>query len=210
MVRILKNITSAPKRVRRSLCTVPGALHRPGGKWRLENALCRRSGQPQSEHYDMVVLSVGLEIDPDTKNLATKLGLDLNQYNFAVTDVFAPVTTSRPGVYTCGLLQAPKDIPSSVTEASAAACAAGIELAEARGTQVKPRELPAELDVADQPPRIGVFVCNCGINIASVVDVKEVAEYAGTLPNVVYIGDNLFTCSQDTQEKIRKVIEENT
>ncbi len=75
--------------------------------------------------------------------------------------------------------------------------------------QVKARELPAEKDVANQPPRIGVFVCNCGINIASVVDVKEVAEYAATLPNVVYIGDNLFTCSQDTQEKIRKVIEEN-
>ena len=166
------------------------------------------SGELQSEYYDMVVLSVGLEIDPDTKNLATKLGLDLNQYNFAVTDVFAPVSTSRPGVYTCGLLQAPKDIPSAVTEASAAACAAGVDLAEARGTQVKVRELPPELDVADQPPRIGVFVCNCGINISSVVDVKEVYKYAATLPNVVFTGENLFTCSQDTQEKLRKVIEE--
>ena len=167
------------------------------------------NGEVQSENYDMVVLSVGLEVDPETVNLAKKLELDLNHYNFAVTDVFAPVSTSRPGVYTCGLMQAPKDIPSSVTEASAAACAAGVRLAEARGTRVKARELPTEKDVANQPPRIGVFVCNCGINIASVVDVKEVAEYAATLPNVVYIGDNLFTCSQDTQEKIRKVIEEN-
>ncbi len=167
------------------------------------------NGEVQSEYYDMVVLSVGLEVDPETVNLAKKLDLDLNHYNFAVTDVFAPVSTSRPGVYTCGLMQAPKDIPSSVTEASAAACAAGVSLAEARGTLVKARELPMEKDVANQPPRIGVFVCNCGINISSVVDVKEVAEYAATLPNVVYIGENLFTCSQDTQEKIRKVIEEN-
>jgi heterodisulfide reductase subunit A-like polyferredoxin len=166
------------------------------------------SGEPQSEYFDLVVLSVGLEVDPDTINLAKKLGLDLDHYNFAVTDVFAPVSTSRPGVYTCGLLKAPKDIPSAVTEASAAACAASVDLAEARGTRVKVRELPPELDVTGQPSRIGVFVCNCGINISSVVDVKEVSRYAETLPNVVFTGENLFTCSQDTQEKIRKVIEE--
>ncbi len=165
------------------------------------------SGEPQSDYFDLVVLSVGLEVAPDTINLAKKLGLDLDHYNFAVTDVFAPVSTSRPGVYTCGLLKAPKDIPSAVTEASAAACAASVDLAEARGTLVKVRELPAELDVSGQPPRVGVFVCNCGINISSVVDVKEVSRYAATLPNVVFTSENLFTCSQDTQEKIGKVIE---
>ena len=45
--------------------------------------------------------------------------------------------TSRPGIYTCGVFQGPKDIPSSVTEASAAACLAGAGLAEARGTDIQ-------------------------------------------------------------------------
>ena len=53
-----------------------------------------------------------------------------------------------------------------------------------------------------------MFVCRCGINIAGVVDVPGVAEYARSLPNVVHVEDNLFSCSQDTQEKIAKVIKE--
>ena len=64
------------------------------------------------------------------------------------------------------------------------------------------------MDVRGQAPRIGVFVCRCGINIAGVVDVPGVAEYARTLPNVVYVEDNLFSCSQDTQDKMAKVIKE--
>lgn len=163
----------------------------------------------QEERFDIVVLSVGLEPHPDTKELAKKLGIDLNRYGFAVTDTFSPVSTSRPGVYTCGVFQGPKDIPSSVMESSAAACAAAIDLCAARGSMVQVREVPPERDVSEEAPRIGVFVCNCGINIASVVDVKAVASYAETLPGVVYTGDNLFTCSQDTQEKIRSVISEH-
>ena len=56
-------------------------------------------------------------------------------------------------------------------------------------------------------PRIGVFVCHCGINIAGVVDVVAVAEYARTLPNVVYADHYTFTCSTDSLDKMRQVIE---
>src|SRR5208282_6555846 len=90
-----------------------------------------------------------------------------------------------------------------------AACAAAIDLAPARGSQVKVREVPVEKDTSEEEPRIGVFVCNCGINIASVVDVKDVTKYAATLPNVVYTTDYLFTCSQDSQEKVKEIIKEN-
>jgi len=166
------------------------------------------AGEARREHFDMVVLSVGLEVGPDTVAMAENLGIRLNHYNFAVTEGSAPVTTSRPGVYTCGLFPGPKDIPTSVTEASASACAAAIDLAGARGTRIQSRKLPPEQDVAGQPPRIGVFVCNCGINISSVVDVKDVTQYAATLPNVVFATDSLFTCSQDNQEKLKKVMEE--
>jgi len=63
--------------------------------------------------------------------------------------------------------------------------------------------------VSGQAPRIGVFVCHCGTNIGGVVNVPSVAKYARTLPDVVYAEDNLYTCSTDSQERIKKAILEN-
>jgi len=167
-----------------------------------------KSGTMKQETFNMVVLSVGLQIQPGTVELAKRLNVKLNKYNFVESDPFTPVSTSRPGIYTCGVLQGPKDIPESIAEASAAACLAGAELAEARGTEIPNVEIPEQIDVAGQRPRIGVFVCNCGINIGGIVDVPSVKDYAATLPNVVFTDDNLFTCSQDTQDIIKeKIIE---
>ncbi len=157
----------------------------------------------------MVVLSVGLTIPESAVDLARRLDIKLNKYNFAASEPFSPVETSRPGIYTCGVFQGPKDIPGSVTEASAAACLAGSELSEARGSDIKPVVIPDEKDVAGDDPRIGVFVCNCGINIGGIVDVPAVQDYAAGLPNVVFTDSNLFTCSQDTQEKIKEMITEH-
>jgi heterodisulfide reductase subunit A-like polyferredoxin len=164
------------------------------------------TGQMQEEIFDMVVLSVGLQVSDSQLELAKRLDIDLNKHNFINTEPFKPVSTSRPGVYTCGIFQGPKDIPSSVTEASAAASAAGLDVAEARGSDTKVRVVPEEIDVREEDPRIGVFVCNCGINIGGIVDVPAVQKYAGTLTNVVFTDSNLFTCSQDTQEKIKEKI----
>ena len=167
------------------------------------------SGAMQEEIFSMVVLSVGLQVQPDAAVLANRLGIELNEYNFAKVNPFAPVVTSREGVYTCGVFPGPKDIPSSVTEASAAACLAGAELSESRGKDIEKIELPPQKDVSAEDPRIGVFVCNCGINIGGVVDVPDVTEYAETLPNVVFADNNLFTCSQDTQDIIKERIIEH-
>jgi len=167
-----------------------------------------QSGELTEEHFDMVVLSVGLQVTPETAALAKRLEVETDSYNFAVTHPFSPVETSRPGVYVCGVFQGAKDIPSSVTEASAAACAAGMHLTAARNTLTRSVELPEELDVSMADPRIGVFVCNCGINIAGVVDVAAVEEYARSLPGVVYAGQNLFTCSQDSQDQMKVIIKE--
>jgi len=165
-------------------------------------------GEFVQEHFDMVVLSVGIETPKEVIELADRLGVDLNEDQFCRTETFKPVTTSKEGIYVCGAFQGPKDIPSSVTEASAAACAASIDLAEARGTQVKTVEVPEEMDVSDQEPRIGVFVCNCGTNIGGVVDVAAVVEYAASLPHVVFADQNLFTCAQDNQERMKAVFKE--
>jgi heterodisulfide reductase subunit A-like polyferredoxin len=166
------------------------------------------TGQLQDEMFDMVVLSVGLQVPDQVAKLARRLNVALDRYNFTVSHPFAPVETSRPGVYACGVFQEAKDIPSSVTEASAAAGAAGGHLAPVRNTLTKELELPEERDIAAEDPRIGVFVCNCGVNIAGVVDVQAVEAYAQSLPNVVFAGQNLFTCSQDSQDQMRETIDE--
>ncbi len=166
-------------------------------------------GQPLEESFDLVVLSVGLQISPSTIDLAERLGLELNKYNFIQTDPFLPIQTSLPGVYVCGSSQGPKDIPSSVAEASAAACAAGKNLFQSRNTATQQPHIPEERDVESQEPRIGVFVCNCGINISGVVDVSSVERYSAGLPNVVYTTQNLFTCSEDAQQDMKEAILEN-
>jgi heterodisulfide reductase subunit A len=164
------------------------------------------NGELHDEVFDLVVLSVGTQIPEGVSALAERLGVELNAYRFCATTSFHPVETSRPGIFVCGIFQGPKDIPSSVTEASAAACAACSELVPARGTLVQEKTYPEEREICFQKPQIGVFVCNCGVNIGGVVRVPEVAQYARTLPNVVYVQENLFSCSQDAQEQLRQVI----
>ena len=163
-------------------------------------------GTIKEEIFDMFVLSVGLETHQDVADLSKRIGVDLDEYLFTKTDSFHPVATSVEGIYACGAFTGPKDIPQSVMEASASACAATEHLASARNTRTKILELPPERDVSEEPPIIGVFICNCGINIGGVVRVPEVAEYAKTLPNVAYVEENLFSCSQDTQEKMTDII----
>ena len=166
-------------------------------------------GVMHREVFDMVILSVGLTIPKASVDLAHRIGVDLDKYNFVKTSTFNPLLTSRPGVFVSGTFQGPKDIPSSITEASGAAGAAGIHLAAARHTLTKTVSMPEERDVLGEEPRIGVFVCKCGINIAGVIDVEEVANYTNNLPNVVYTGENLFTCSQDTQVSIKELIDKH-
>ena len=166
------------------------------------------SGELQTEIFDMVVLSIGLQTSPETVALAEQLGIELTSGNFCKAPTFAPVSTNRPGIFASGAFQGPKDIPQAVIEASAAATAAGEILAEARGTNIIQAEEVPETNVAGDRPKIGVFVCRCGTNIAGVVDVPAVAEYAATLPYVDYTADNLYSCSQDSQETMAKIIKE--
>ena len=166
-------------------------------------------GELRQETFDMVVLSVGLETSPEALELARKLDIDLTESQFCRTGSFAPVATSKEGIYVCGAFQGPKDIPQSVIEASSAAAQAGALLSKARHTLTKAKEVPEQRDIRGERPRIGVFVCNCGINIGSVVNVPAVRDYAKTLPYVEYVADNLYSCSQDTQETMAEVIKAN-
>ncbi|MHC4526854.1 MAG: 2Fe-2S iron-sulfur cluster-binding protein, partial [Planctomycetota bacterium] len=166
-------------------------------------------GNFQKQHYDLVVLSTALIAPKDVGMLKEAAGVDLNRYNFVDTEPFASEDTSRQGVYVCGAVSEPKDIPETVIQASAAAARASELLAEARGTLIEEKEYPPERDVSDEPPRIGVFVCHCGINIGGVVNVEDVVEFAKTLDNVSYCEHSLYTCSQDNQQRIKEIVQEH-
>ncbi|MFQ6057592.1 MAG: FAD-dependent oxidoreductase [Anaerolineae bacterium] len=159
----------------------------------------REQGAPiTEEEFDLVVLSVGMEISDSVRKLARDLGIELDDYGFCHTVRFDPVQTSRPGIYAIGPFTEPKDIPETVVDASGAAAQAGGLLAASRGTLSRRAEYPPERDVAGEAPRIGVFVCHCGNNIGGFLDVPAVAEYARSLPGVVHAEDLLYACSQDS------------
>ncbi|MBE0480263.1 MAG: FAD-dependent oxidoreductase, partial [Dehalococcoidia bacterium] len=165
-------------------------------------------GKKVQEEFDMVVLSIGLTPSTSTKKLAGILSIELDRFGFCQTDELQPNMTSKPGIYVAGVFDAPMDIPESVMHGSSAASLASGAIAEARGSMVVEKEYPPEIDVSGQEPRIGVFVCRCGTNIARVVDVPSVAEYARSLPYVVHAEENLYTCSTDAQVKIIQTIKE--
>jgi heterodisulfide reductase subunit A len=167
-------------------------------------------GTIKTEEMDMVILSTGMDTESHADFLQNCLHLELDQNGFVRTDPMKPIETSVPGIYVCGVASGPKDIPDTVAQASGAAAKAAILLKDVRGTEVEEIKLPKPLKVSpDDEARVGVFVCHCGHNIASVVDVKAVAEYAETFPNVKYATDPMYACAADTQLVIKEKIKEH-
>ena len=166
------------------------------------------NGDPKSDVFDLVVLSVGLNPPAGAEEFSKILGINLNEYGFCETSVFHPLETSREGIYVSGAFAAPKDIPTTVAESSGAAAKAGACIVDANFEPCAPKEFPAEKDVAGEEPRIGVWVCECGINIGATVNVPEVADYAATLPGVVYSTKTMYACAQDTLQAISQAIQE--
>jgi heterodisulfide reductase subunit A-like polyferredoxin len=187
---------------------MPSTIRQDAATGNLEIQYALPDGRLITETFDLVVLSVGLQAPKGMGHLAEELKVDLTADGFCKTTNLSPLNTSREGVYVCGPFAEPKDIPETVMSASAAAARAMTLLAEGRHTLVAPKVYPPEIDVTGQEPRVGVFVCHCGTNIAGVVDVASVTEYARSLPNVVVADHNLFTCSTDSQAKIQAAIKE--
>lgn len=165
-------------------------------------------GEVVVEAFDMAVLSIGFEAPGDVTSLARQFDIALDPHQFASTSCFEPVKSSRGGVYVVGAFNSPKAIPRSVVQASAAAASVSTLLAEQRGTLTKTKLYPLERDISGEEPRVGVFVCSCGVNIAGIVDVDQVVAYAAQLPQVTCVENNLFSCSADAQASITEKIHE--
>ncbi len=158
------------------------------------------------ETFDMVVLSTGFRPAAETTRLADTLGIELNAHHFAQTDSFSPVSTSRPGIYVCGVFESPKDIPETLTQASASACLAGKHFFQPERLGTPELDYPPERDITDERPRLGIFICDCGKNIGGVVDVDDVVSYSRMLPHVAVAQPVGYGCSRESMATIQKTI----
>jgi heterodisulfide reductase subunit A len=161
-------------------------------------------GARVEDDYDMVVLANAASPSSGMTDLAQCLGIELDEDGFvrAQENEGGLVVTSRDGIYAAGCAAGPKDIPDSVAEGSGAAALALSHLT-ARHWPEPPDVEPIE-DL--HPPRVGVFVCHCGSNIAGVIDVHELTEYSRQLPDVVYAAHQMFSCAGNTQKEMEEAI----
>ncbi|MFH0982997.1 MAG: 4Fe-4S binding protein [Planctomycetota bacterium] len=157
---------------------------------------------------DLVVLSVAAAPNDGAAQLAKLLGIETDQYGFIARKdpAVSAVESTREGIFVAGSAVGPQVIPDCVAQASAAAARAQLFLG---GHRVEKKEEPVEpLDLSGAP-RVGVLVCHCGLNIAVVLDVAELAQYAAGIAGVVVAESNLFACSATGQERLVELVREH-
>jgi heterodisulfide reductase subunit A len=148
------------------------------------------NGKVERIKVDLAILSSAAVPSAGTKELAEILGIELDQTGFfKPKEVNSPLESTKEGIYLCGCSGGLKDITDSVAFGSASALKVSSHL---KGQKIKREPLKVEQIDTSGEPRIGVFVCHCGINIAGVVDVSAVEEYAKGLPDVVFVMKDLF------------------
>ncbi len=161
---------------------------------------------------NLVILATPLVPSDGTKELSKILSIEQDEYNFfKENSYFNKSSSSREGVFLCGFCQGPMDIPETVADASGVAGQVAALLSAAKFSQIKEKalEVPEKEVKTTDEPRIGVLICHCGINIGKYVEVPNIAEYIRTLPNVVHCEDNLYSCSSDSQARIKELIKEH-
>ncbi len=166
------------------------------------------TGEPLKLEADLVVLSVAARPNETARDLAETLGVELDRYGFfrkRDPDSFY-LETTRDGIYLCGSAGGPQVIPDCVAQASGAAALAAKHVAQCR----VPDEV-LEVDAVDTSgePRVGVFVCHCGANIAGLLNIANLVEHARGLGDVVYASDEMFACSDISQRAIQEAILEH-
>ncbi|TET81063.1 MAG: FAD-dependent oxidoreductase [Candidatus Heimdallarchaeota archaeon] len=167
------------------------------------------TGDVEVSEFDLVVLANAVTPRKDAKQLARILGIEQNELGFFKTkDSTEDLRSTREGIYVTGSCQSPDDIANSVAKAGGAAVLAATHAVPLSGEETKIELPPLKPVNPKDDPRVGVFICRCGINIAGYMDVPTLVDYAKTLPNVVYTMENKYSCSQLTQDIIKEKIEE--
>jgi heterodisulfide reductase subunit A len=157
---------------------------------------------------DLVVLSVAAAPNDGAIKLAETLGIETDNYGFIARKdpAISAVESTRDGIFVCGSAVGPQVIPDCVAQASATAARAELYLA---GHRVEEKEEPVEAMDLSGPPRVGVMVCHCGVNIGGILDVDDLADYASEMPDVVVSTTDLFSCSSTGQDQLVELIREH-
>ena len=157
---------------------------------------------------DLVVLSVAAAPNDGAIRLAETLGIETDQYGFIARKdpAISAVESTRDGIFVCGSAVGPQVIPDCVAQASATAARAQLYLTGNRAEEEEDAVEPLDLS---GPPRIGVMVCHCGVNIAGVLDIEDLVEHASELPDVVAASHDLFACSTTGQEALLELVREH-
>ncbi len=171
--------------------------------------------------FDMVVLSVGQTPAAEFSSLCQTLGVRQNQWGFCSPSVsvrknvsvtengFSVAETSREGIYVCGSAAAPKDIADTMIEADAAACLVSKLLSQERQQPIEAVSQTETPEMADEEPRLAIFLCTCGGELTTGLDISAIAESCRELPDVVLVEEIPYLCQRDTLEKVKESIRES-
>ena len=177
----------------------------------------QNGGQIKEDHFDMVVLSVGVRPPSGAAIVSSQLGFDLNQYGFCQTDKFNPLETSQPGIYVCGAFSSPKEIAETIIDSAGAAGDVmrlfQNNLGSSYSTREYPfltdKEYPPEKDILGEKPRIGVFSCRCYPAMDGIVDIDILVDKSSQFPHVVHTADIGYGCFPDGLQQIKDAIQEH-
>ena len=171
-------------------------------------------GGVREERFDMVVLAVGIRPPSGAVDIARKLGIDLNEYGFCETDKFAPLSTSRPGVFVCGAFSSPKEIAETILDASGAAAEAMRIMQDQLGQHsfsraqpyISRNGIPLQLNEKSEQPSIAIALCGCAGEISATIDLPSVAEFAQQLPGVKDVAILPLACFAEGKSQIAELL----
>ncbi|HEY70688.1 MAG TPA: CoB--CoM heterodisulfide reductase iron-sulfur subunit A family protein [Anaerolineae bacterium] len=190
-------------------------LRFPAG--RIHEEAAHGQGAIQEERFDLLVLTVGIRPPKDAVKIAQQLGINLNEYGFCETDKFAPLSTSRPGVFVCGAFASPKEIAETILDASGAAAEAMRIMHDQLGSRTFSRAQPflsleSGSTVQEEKPKdpaISVVLCGCAGEISNIIDLKTIADQITHLEGVKKVEILPLACLQDGKQQIRDLIRSN-
>lgn len=167
----------------------------------------KEDGTFEEREFDSVILSLGFTPPQAIKDLAAGMGLRLNRQGFCETDEFSPAETSVKGIFVGGAFRGPKDIPEAVVEGSSAAASAASFLHPNSSSPAR-KEYPAEGALADEIPKIGVFICHCGGALKETLSISELIEGTKQLEEVCHVEEMGVACLPEDLNQMKMKIGE--
>jgi len=167
----------------------------------------KEDGTFEEREFDAVILSLGFTPPQTIKDLAQRMGVQVNQQGFCQTDEFNPSKTSVNGIFVGGAFRGPRDIPETVVEGSSAAASAASFLIPHRLPQPL-KEYPIEGALGEEIPKIGVFLCHCGEELKKTLSLFEIILETKLLSEVVHVEEVGLACLPEDLDLIKKRIGE--